>query len=83
MDAEELDRAVRLAAFAFLADLESTHGDVLPRSLLARGFEFLGQRVPLVGPPGIFKPAILRMGVPLTITTAPTIEVATDRTTTK
>jgi putative restriction endonuclease len=45
------------------------HGDVLPRSLLQEGFQFRGQRVPLVSPQGIFKPKI--MDLPLTITTTP------------
>ena len=44
------------------------HGsDVLPRELLAQGFEFEGQRVPLVGPQGIFKPRLLEL--PISITT--------------
>ncbi len=43
------------------------HGDVLARDLLLQGFEFQGQRVPLVAPNGIFKPKILRL--PLSITT--------------
>jgi len=47
-----------------------TVSEALPRELLARGFEFGGARVPLVGPQGIFKPAALP-DVPLTITTAP------------
>jgi len=38
--------------------------------VLAQGFEFDGRRVPLLGPEGIFKPAILP-SIPLSITTAP------------
>src|SRR6187402_38213 len=45
------------------------HGEVLPRSLLADGFVFEGRRVPLLGPQGIFKPALCQM--PLSITTSP------------
>jgi putative restriction endonuclease len=41
----------------------------LPRKLLEQGFEFQGQRIPLVAPQGIFKPQILDL--PLSITTAP------------
>lgn len=44
-------------------------GDVLPRELLARGFELDGVRVPLLGPQGIFKPKVL--DVPLSLTTSP------------
>jgi putative restriction endonuclease len=45
----------------------------LPRKVLAKGFEFQGQRVPLIAPQGIFKPAILPE-MPLSITTVPEIE---------
>lgn len=44
-------------------------GDVLPREFLQKGFEFQGERVPLVAPQGIFKPRI--MDLPLSITTTP------------
>jgi putative restriction endonuclease len=43
---------------------------VLSRDLLAKGFVFLGQRIPLLSPQGIFKPKVLPE-VPLTITTTP------------
>lgn len=66
----ELDSAIRLAAFRFLEEQVHIEGDVLPRSVLQQGFEFRGQRVPLAGPQGIFKPAVLDR-MPLTITTAP------------
>ncbi|MGH2689046.1 MAG: HNH endonuclease [Actinomycetota bacterium] len=62
---------MRLAAFDFLAEQSMLHGDILPRTVLVRGFVFQGQRVPMVGPQGIFKPAILRTGIPLSILTAP------------
>jgi putative restriction endonuclease len=66
----DVDSAVRTAAFRFLDEHVQLHGEVLPREVLHRGFDFRGQRVPLVGPQGIFKPAVLRE-VPLTITTVP------------
>jgi putative restriction endonuclease len=66
----DLDRRVRAAAFQWLNEQRDLYGDVLPRSVLAEGFEFNGMRVPLVGPQGIFKPRILS-GPPLSITTAP------------
>lgn len=66
----ELDSLVRAATFRWLGEQRDIHGDVLPRSVLAEGFEFDGTRVPLVGPQGIFKPRILS-GAPLSITTAP------------
>ena len=72
--AHMLDRAwdatVRNAAFEWLRVQVESHGDVLPRALLARGFTLHGRRVPLVSPQGIFKPQVLP-DAPLSITTAP------------
>lgn len=64
------DARVRAAAFEWLADQVTRHSDVLPRQVLAAGFQLEGVRVPLVGPQGIFKPRVLS-DVPLSITTAP------------
>jgi len=61
---------IRAYAFSWLSDHSARHGDVLPRALLEEGFQFEGQRVPLLGPQGIFKPRLLTDG-PLSITTAP------------
>ncbi len=55
----DIDQRVRIAAFKWLDEQVGIHGDVLPRSLLAQGFIFNGQRVPLVAPTGIFKPRVL------------------------
>ena len=63
------DLQVRLAAFSWLKTQVEIHGDVLPRTLLHEGFNFEGERVPLVAPQGIFKPRI--MDLPLSITTSP------------
>lgn len=72
MDAEEVDRLVRTAAFGFLERETGRHGEVLPFTILSNGFEFGGRRVPLLGPQGIFKPSVIPRGMPaLTITTAP------------
>ena len=70
MDAEERDRLIRLGAFAFLARQVDLHGDVVPIDVLRRGFVFGDQRVPVMGPQGIFKPAVLP-DAPLSITTVP------------
>ena len=69
MAISDLDGRIRVAAFEFLAEQTRLHGEVLPRETLSRGFLFNGTRVPLVGPQGIFKPAVTE--IPLTITTAP------------
>jgi putative restriction endonuclease len=66
---ESGDLRVRVAAFSWLGDQIERHPDGLPRRLLERGFTFDGQRVPLVGPQGIFKPKIC--GLPLSITSIP------------
>lgn len=63
------DLEIRLAAFKWLQEQTEIHGDVLPRSSLLAGFMFRENRVPLVSPQGIFKPAL--MDLPLTITTTP------------
>jgi len=65
----DTDLRIRIVAFNWLDEQTSIHGDVLPRTLLAKGFTFEGQRVPLVAPQGIFKPRI--MDLPLSITTSP------------
>jgi putative restriction endonuclease len=70
MDPELRDRHVRCRAFEFLAEQTGMHGEVLPWSLLARGFDFEGRRVPLASQQGIFKPAVLPE-IPLRIRTAP------------
>jgi putative restriction endonuclease len=50
---------VRLEAFGWLRDQVDLHGEVLPIAVLRRGFLFGDRRVPLLGPQGIFKPAVL------------------------
>ena len=64
------DAAVRKLAFEWLEIQSALHEGTLPRSVLSEGFRFEGQRVPLVGPQGIFKPAVCPE-LPLTITTSP------------
>jgi putative restriction endonuclease len=64
------DAAVRKAAFEWLEVKCALHGSTLPRDVLSKGFQFEGQRVPLVAPQGIFKPAVCPE-LPLTITTSP------------
>lgn len=65
----QLDTTLRQAAFLWLEGQTQIYGDVLPRALLAQGFDFQNQRVPLLGPQGIFKPAVL--DIPISITTIP------------
>jgi putative restriction endonuclease len=69
----DLDTRVRAQAFQFLTEQTRLHGEVVPRGLLERGFDFEGRRVPLIGPQGIFKPALLA-DMPISITTVPVRE---------
>lgn len=54
MSEADLDARVRTQAFQFLTEQTRLHGEVVPRDLLERGFDFEGRRVPLIGPQGIF-----------------------------
>jgi putative restriction endonuclease len=65
---QDNDHLVRLAAFEWLRAQVDVRGESLPRSLLAQGFQLHGDRVPLLGPQGIFKPRVMREA-PLSITT--------------
>jgi putative restriction endonuclease len=64
----DTDIAVRLAAFNWLKDQVNLYGDVLPRSVLEKGFTFEDERIPLVSPQGIFKPKILDLVLSITTT---------------
>ena len=66
---EDLDQRVRHGAFHFLDQLNNRYGEALPFAELRQGFNFDGERVPLIGPQGIFKPKIMEL--PLTINTSP------------
>ncbi len=64
----ELDYGIRLSSFNWLNDQIEVFGeDVLPRTLLEKGFLFKNEQIHLVGPPGIWKPRIMQL--PLSITT--------------
>jgi putative restriction endonuclease len=69
----DLDGRVRARAFEFLREQTALHGEVLPHSVLTGGFIFDGSRVPLLGPQGIFKPAVLPE-MPLSIMTKAVVE---------
>lgn len=72
---EDPSALVRLAAFRFLEQQLALAGDdkTLRRSVLEAGFTYEGQRVPLVGPQGIFKPRVIK-DVPLSITTVAIVD---------
>ena len=63
------DAPFRRAAFDWLAAQAERYGEVLPRTLLADGFDCREERIRIVGPQGIFKPRAMQL--PLSITTSP------------
>jgi putative restriction endonuclease len=71
MAGDSTDSRVRSAAFEFLGRLTLRYGEVLPATELRAGFVYEGRRVPLMGPQGIFKPAVLEL--PLSITSVPVV----------
>jgi putative restriction endonuclease len=73
MSEGDVDTRVRSLAFEFLREQTKLHGEVLPFAILTKGFQFEGQRVPLLGPQGIFKPAVLPE-MPLSIMTKAVVE---------
>ena len=65
-----LEEEIRAAAFQWIRSQYELHGGAIPRPLLEYGFEYVGQRVTLVGPSGIWKPRQFHK-IPLTITSTP------------
>lgn len=63
-----MEEQIRLAVFNWLKEQTTLYGDVLPRKLLEKGFEYNGQRVTLIGPQGIWKPKIFEK-IPLSVST--------------
>jgi putative restriction endonuclease len=66
----DLDTRIRAETFEFLRQQTAVHGEVLPWSVLFHSFTVDGERVPLIGPKGIWRPAVLPE-MPLTFNTAP------------
>ncbi len=60
------DITIRRAVFEWLAEQRQEHGEALSRASL-ESFSLDGKRIPLVGPQGIWKPALCEL--PLSITT--------------
>lgn len=62
----DTDGEIRRAVFEWLTDRRDDHGEVFTRQELSN-YEYKGVRVPLVGPQGIWKPAVCDL--PISITT--------------
>ncbi len=61
------DWQIRRAVFDWLTEQRESVGETLPWNAL-RGFEYQGRSVPLIGQPGIWKPAVCEL--PLSVTTS-------------
>ena len=61
------DWQIRRAVFAWLTEQRESVGETLPWHAL-RGFDYQGRSVPLIGQPGIWKPAVCEL--PLSVTTS-------------
>src|SRR5688500_3062265 len=60
MAADDQDHTYRMAAFATVRQLIAVRGDLTSQDL-RKGFEFQGERIPLINPQrGIFKPQRMR-----------------------
>ena len=62
-----MEQEIRLAAFDWLNEQLLLHGETLPRTLLAQGFSYHGERVTLIGASGIWKPRQFEE-IPISIT---------------
>ncbi len=68
MEAKLIEQQIRQAAFDWLRIQCQIYSEKLPWQILAKGFEFHGERITLVGPSGIWKPQQFKEQ-PLSITT--------------
>ena len=58
--ADPHEERLRLAAFRWLEEQTTLHGEVLPWATLSRGFDLDGRRVPLGSMQRIFTPVLGR-----------------------
>jgi len=74
------DEAIRRSVFDWLTDQRAEHGEGLPRSIL-ESFQLRGQRIPLMGPSGIRKPAACELPISVsTVTSGPYSDTYDSRT---
>jgi len=64
----EIDSLIRMAAFKWLKWQTDLHSEILSWSLLTQGFSFQGERVPLMGYTGIWKPKLCELPISITTT---------------
>lgn len=68
------DQQIRLAVFGWLTDQRGEHGEAIPRYDLEQ-FTLDGVRIPLLGPSGIWKPAVCELPISVaTVTGGPYLD---------
>ncbi len=63
-----VEEQIRISAFKWIEEQVQIYGEVLPRTLLEKGFTFNGHRITLIGPQGIWKPKVFER-IPISIAT--------------
>jgi len=63
-----MEEQIRIATFKWIEEQVQIYGEVLPRTVLEKGFFFNSHRITLVGPQGIWKPRVFQR-IPISITT--------------
>jgi len=63
-----MEQQLRLATFEWIREQCQIFGEVLPRELLLNGFSFQGEKIPLIGATGIWKPRQFKYPVSITTT---------------
>ncbi len=74
----DADREIRLRVFAWLTHQRDDVGEAISRTAL-ENFTLDGRRIPLVGPSGIWKPAVCELPVSITTTVGGPYDDAFDR----
>ncbi|MFW5645182.1 MAG: HNH endonuclease [Bacteroidota bacterium] len=70
MPEDPKSQSIRLQAFEWLQQKSLEYDDVLPHKVLNYEFKINGERIPLIGARGIFKPKVISY-YPISITTSP------------
>ena len=70
MNEDSRSAALRPQIFKWLQMKVIEYDDVLPYDILSNGLQINGERVPLIGPQGIFKPKVISY-YPISVTTSP------------
>jgi len=58
-----MDELIRKAAFQWLEKQFALCGGIFPRKILEQGYYFHGNRITLIGPTSIWKPAAIKLSL--------------------